>query len=81
MVVGVADDEGWHGEDGKARGRKREKMERKRETVSIVDLTTPLRRLLDPFNIIKPFPVFEFERKNDFFVQPSVFISQLEVLR
>lgn len=40
-----------------------------------------LRRLLDPFNIRKPFPVFEFERKNDFFVQPSVFISQLEVLR
>ena len=43
-MVGVTDDEGWHGEDGKAREREREKngkkKERKRETVSIVDLTT-----------------------------------------
>ena len=42
MVVGVADVEGWHSEDGKVRERKRErgkKRERKRETMSFVDFT------------------------------------------
>ena len=29
MVVGVVDDEGWHGEDGKMRERERERGEKK----------------------------------------------------
>lgn len=39
-----------------------------------------VRRSTDPFNLIKPFLDFEL-KGNSFFVQPSVFIFQLEVPR
>ena len=42
MVVGVADDEGWHSEDGKARERKKERGEKWRERERLCgSLTSP----------------------------------------